>query len=131
MKRQRNTRQRSLVLDAVRARCDHPTAEQIYKDVRESDDKISRSTVYRNLNLLAKNSEIRLFKVSNIERFDLRLDSHYHLMCTKCAALCDLPISYDKELDRQVGEKTGYEVKGHNTIFEGLCPDCQSELKQS
>lgn len=35
MKQQRNTRQRQLVLDAVRSRQDHPTAEQIYQSVRE------------------------------------------------------------------------------------------------
>ena len=33
----RNTRQRQLVLDAVRARCDHPTAEDIYLDVHAID----------------------------------------------------------------------------------------------
>ena len=48
----RNTKQRALVLDAVRARCDHPTAEDIYLDVRRQDDRISRATVYRNLRLL-------------------------------------------------------------------------------
>ena len=37
MKQQRNTRQRQLVLDVVRGRRDHPTAEQIYQSVREQD----------------------------------------------------------------------------------------------
>lgn len=42
MKQQRNTKQRQMVLDAVRARCDHPSADQIYHDVRFSDGRISR-----------------------------------------------------------------------------------------
>ena len=50
MKQQRNTRQRQLVLDAVRSRQDHPTAEQIYQSVRERDAHVSRGPVYRNLN---------------------------------------------------------------------------------
>ena len=54
MKQQRNTRQRQLVLDAVRARCDHPSADQIYLDVRAVDDRISRGTVYRNLKVLVE-----------------------------------------------------------------------------
>ena len=49
----RNTRQRKLVLDAVRQSYNHPTADEIYNAVRAQDDKISRGTVYRNLNLLA------------------------------------------------------------------------------
>ena len=54
MKQQRNTRQRQLVLDVVRGRRDHPTAEQIYQSVREQDAHVSRGTVYRNLNLLCE-----------------------------------------------------------------------------
>ena len=49
MKQQRNTRQRQLVLDAVRSRRDHPTAEQIYQSVHQVDAHVSRGTVYRNL----------------------------------------------------------------------------------
>ena len=49
----RNTKQRKLVLDAVRQSYNHPTADEIYNVVRAQDDKISRGTVYRNLNLLA------------------------------------------------------------------------------
>ncbi|MBD9196384.1 MAG: transcriptional repressor, partial [Clostridiales bacterium] len=37
MKQQRNTRQRQLVLDAVRSRRDHPTADQIYQSVHAVD----------------------------------------------------------------------------------------------
>lgn len=54
MKQQRNTRQRQLVLDEVRSRRDHPTAEQIFQNVHALDPHISRGTVYRNLNLLCR-----------------------------------------------------------------------------
>ncbi|NMB30044.1 MAG: transcriptional repressor, partial [Clostridiales bacterium] len=42
MKKQRKTKQRQLILDAVQARCDHPCADEIYLDVRAIDSKISR-----------------------------------------------------------------------------------------
>ena len=54
MKQQRNSRQRQLVLATVKEHTDHPTADEIYLEARMSDDKISRGTVYRNLNLLAQ-----------------------------------------------------------------------------
>ena len=41
MGKQRNSRQREIILDAVMAREDHPTADQIYLDVRQMDEKIS------------------------------------------------------------------------------------------
>ena len=47
LKQQRNTRQRQLVLDVVRGRRDHPTAEQIYQSVREQDAHVSRGPIIK------------------------------------------------------------------------------------
>ena len=69
MKQQRNTRQRQLVLDAVRSRQDHPTAEQIYQSVRERDAHVSRGTVYRNLNLLCEKQDIYRVVMADCDRF--------------------------------------------------------------
>ena len=48
--------------DRVRQSYNHPTADEIYNVVRAQDDKISRGTVYRNLNLLADAGEILSIK---------------------------------------------------------------------
>lgn len=111
MKQRRNAKQRQLVLDAVKARRDHPSADQIYLDVRAIDNKISRGTVYRNLKLLTQSGELLKVKVPNADRFEYRLDFHYHILCTKCNAVCDAPLSYHKELDREMTIKTGYAIK--------------------
>jgi len=124
MKQQRSTRQRQLVLDAVRSRCDHPTADEIYIDVRASDSRISRGTVYRNLALLSDAGEILHVKVPGADRYDLRRGPHYHLLCTSCGAVSDLPMPYDPELDEQVSRATGCAISRHRTIFEGICPSC-------
>lgn len=123
----RNTKQRTLVLDAVRSRCDHPTAEDIYLQVRNLDDKISRATVYRNLRLLEDTGAITCVKAPGGDRFDLRLDSHAHLVCTKCGAVIDAALPYDREADRIVAETSGYAVDGHATIFTGVCPACRKQ----
>lgn len=125
MKQQRNTKQRQLILDVVRASCDHPSADQIYLNARAIDDKISRGTVYRNLNLLVQNGELLHVKVSGADRFDYRLDFHHHILCTECSTVCDVPLYYHGELDQEVATKTGYAIERHRTVFEGVCPDCQ------
>lgn len=127
MKQQRNTKQRQLVLDAVRARCDHPSADQIYLDVRAIDDRISRGTVYRNLNVLVRQGEILQVKLPDADRFEGRLNMHYHLLCTECGAVCDVPLPYQSDLDEQTAEKTGYTIVRHRAVFEGLCPDCRKK----
>lgn len=127
MKQQRNSRQRQLVLDTVKAHKNHPTADEIYLEARAVDDKISRGTVYRNLNLLARNGEIREVRMFDADRYDRRLDLHHHLLCTCCGAVCDVPMVYHAELDRELAEKTGYTIELHRIVFEGLCPACQEK----
>ena len=124
MKGKRTTRQRQLVLAAVRARADHPTADQIFLDAREADGKISRGTVYRNLGILSASGQISNVKVPAADRFDSRLDRHYHLFCTCCGRVFDAPVSYREEIDAQVENDTGFQISRHRTVFEGLCPDC-------
>ncbi len=109
----RNTRQRKLVLDAVRQSYNHPTADEIYNVVRAQDDKISRGTVYRNLNLLADAGE------------NLSIKTHAHIICTSCSRVIDVPLPFDAQLDVKASEQIGWHVTSHYTIFEGLCPDCR------
>lgn len=125
MKTQRNSKQRQMILEAVRQRCDHPTADQIYLDVRSRDDRISRGTVYRNLGVLADNAEITNVKVPAADRYDARLDRHYHIYCTGCGRVFDAPLVYHTEYDEQIEQQTGFEVERHRLIFEGLCPACR------
>ena len=120
MTKQRNSRQRQIVYEAVMARSDHPTADQIYLDVRARDDKISRGTVYRNLGLLARSGQITHVKVPSADRYDLRLDKHYHLFCTRCGRAFDAPVPYREIFDAQVAEETGFEITRHRMIFEGV-----------
>ena len=124
MKGKRTTRQRLQVLEAVHARKDHPTADQIYLDVRQEDGKISRGTVYRNLAELAAQGEITHARLPGADRYDLRQDQHYHLYCTRGGQVVDAPISYRPEDDAAVEQATGFRIARHRLVFEGLCPAC-------
>lgn len=121
----RNTKQRKLVLDAVRQSYNHPTADEIYNVVRAQDDKISRGTVYHNLNLLADAGEILSIKTPGGSRFDRTIEPHAHIICTSCSRVIDVPLPFDAQLDAKASEQIGWNVTSHYTIFEGLCPDCQ------
>ena len=121
----RNTKQRQLVLDAVRSRHDHPTADEIYLSARKEDDHISRATVYRNLNLLADAGEILSIKTPGGSRFDRTIDPHAHIICASCSRVIDVPLPFDTQLNAKASEQIGWHVTSHYTIFEGLCPDCR------
>lgn len=120
----RNTRQRQLVLDAVRSRNDHPTADDIYLAVRELDDRISRGTVYRNLNLLEETGAICSVKAPGGSRFDWKTDGHAHVVCTGCGCIADAALPYDSAADQLVASETGFAEVRHSALFQGICADC-------
>ena len=130
MKERRNTRQRALILETVQKHRDHPSAEQIYTEVRAISPRISRGTVYRNLKLLNETGSIRHMEMPDADRFDWRNDRHYHLRCTGCGRVIDVSIDYQEGLDQDLAEKTGYLVVFHHTTFEGLCPACRESGEQ-
>lgn len=125
----RNTRQRQLVLDAVLSRCDHPTAEEIYLAVRALDGRISRGTVYRNLNLLAAEGAIQVVKTPGGSRFDRRTDPHAHIACSSCGRVDDLALAYDAGLDEDAARESGYRGISHYALYEGVCPECAAKAR--
>lgn len=125
----RNTRQRQLVLDAVRELDDHPTADEVYLRVREKDGHVSRGTVYRNLHVLVESGDIISVKVSGGERFDRRSDCHAHLVCTECGSITDVPAPDVEDARRQVEHTWGYADVRANAVFAGVCPACQKKSR--
>lgn len=121
----RSTRQRKLVLDAVRYLHNHPTADEIYHEVHRHDEHVSRGTVYRNLSLLSEEGKIQLLKTHGGNRYDDRCDAHAHLICTSCGCVLDVDAPHDVAADERVSRQTGFAHVSHYSFFEGLCPDCQ------
>ena len=97
----RNTKQRKLVLDAVRQSYNHPTADEIYNVVRAQDDKISRGTVYRNLNLLADAGEILSLKTPGGSR--MRISSAPRAVASSTCRSPSTPSSIPKRPSKSAG----------------------------
>ena len=94
----RFSRQRQLILDTVCSLHCHPTADDIYSIVKSRIPGISLGTVYRNLNVLAEEGLIQKIALGkSTERYDSRLDSHYHMICLKCGRVVDVPLSYEDQ----------------------------------
>ena len=127
---ERNTKQKQIVLEAVKARNDHPTADEIYSDVHEIDSHISRATVYRNLHQLSKNGEISAIDlVPDAGRYDFRTDRHHHMLCEVCGSVFDAPVEYSDSQDRKLEKMTGFRVRRHEVIFRGVCEKCLAEMR--
>lgn len=117
------TRQRRSVLNVLREIEDHPTADAVYRTLRDRGEAISLATVYRTLRALADEHEASALYGAGADRFDGCTRPHYHLLCTYCGRIVDLAVPYMHELDRcDFGE--GVEVHRHELTFRGRCGAC-------
>ena len=126
------SRQRESILECLRGRCDHPTADMVYMSVREEFPKISLGTVYRNLALLVQQGEIlHLFCGEGLERYDGCTKPHYHFRCKECGHVLDLTLAPMEHIDVLAGNGFDGEIQGHYTFFYGICGECKKVKKSS
>lgn len=124
----RNTIQRELVYEEVMKADDHPVAETIYERIHASHPSLSRSTVYRNLKLLAEEGKIRSLSVpSGPVHFDRTLEAHYHIQCTRCGKVCDVTVA--EEGNARLLYDAGFQDVRRMVIYQGICPTCQKHAE--
>ncbi|MEE2638788.1 MAG: Fur family transcriptional regulator [Acidobacteriota bacterium] len=85
------TSPRVAILDAVERNCNHPGAEDIYRELAESHPSLSLSTVYGTLSAFVKAGLVRkLSEVDGRLRVDGTKPPHDHAICRMCAAIFDV-----------------------------------------
>lgn len=122
----RMTNQRKIILEELKKVTSHPTADEVYRMVRERLPKISLGTIYRNLYIMSESGLIQRLEVGGSQnRFDANLEDHYHIRCTKCGLIEDIPKKSVPGLEDVFSGALGYEITGHRIELIGICPDCR------
>ncbi len=119
----RNTDQKRVVLQCIDC-LGHATMEQVIENVHDVDSSISKSTIYRNVNVLLTENVIKKFKMNQVEVYETIKEKHYHFMCKECGHITDLNA---KELDERFGnlkEVEGNQIEEVEIYFSGICKDC-------
>jgi Fur family transcriptional regulator, peroxide stress response regulator len=123
---QRQTTQRKAILTVLRSSRGHPTADEVYDEVKKVMPRISRGTVYRNLHVLRERGDIGELDLSGtITRYEGTTERHYHFVCERCGQVIDLDMPVRHELDTEIEKRTGGTVSFHHLEFRGLCRDCR------
>jgi len=109
----------------------HPTIEGVYSVIYKDHPSISKATVYRNLRELAEDGSIRELSLpGGVERYDERIDQHYHFECKKCGGIYDVEMEYLGGIDDSVEQKYGMKVDKHDVVFTGICFGCEKRAPQ-
>jgi Fur family peroxide stress response transcriptional regulator len=129
MASKRNSVQKRIIEETLMA-MDHPTAAEVYERVRQDRPQISLGTVYRNLGTMADEGEVlRLSFLGEPDRFDPMTQEHFHVVCSSCGRIFDtdphIVPNLLRQLDREVENVTGVEVRGRTLLFSGVCAACR------
>jgi len=125
--KERRTRQLSAVAHVVNTAHDHPSAEEVHRRVRHKLPRVSLGTVYRNLQKLAAQQQIRVVQLADrAARYDGMMEEHDHFVCEHCSTVSDLFRKHSARLASPDLGRAGYVVRSHALTFYGLCPKCRA-----
>ena len=110
--------QRVAVADYVLYTTDHPSADQVWAEVKRSFPMLSRATVYNTLNLFTEKGLLReLVLAEGKVVFDPKLDPHHHFLDEETGEIVDVPWS---ALDvRRVHSLSGFDVREYQVVMRG------------
>jgi len=119
----RLTPQRWTVWAALQEVGDHPTAERLFQHVRRRQPMVSRATVYKALDLLA-----RVGLVSPVPGADgaTRFDAgppHVNLQCVRCGRIQDLQDPTLLESLSRAARRRGFRLD-RGVLVQGTCGRC-------
>ncbi|MDP6395315.1 MAG: transcriptional repressor [Desulfobacterales bacterium] len=124
----RMTQQRKVILEELKKINSHPGADEIYERVRKRLPQISLGTVYRNLEILSELGEIQNLELGGTpKRFDSNPKKHYHVRCSRCGRVDDVPIAPLKKIENEICGATVFTIIGHRLEFTGFCPECSEK----
>ncbi|MBQ3085300.1 MAG: transcriptional repressor [Clostridia bacterium] len=112
------------------------TAEELAQELssRYGDDAPGKSTVYRLVNKLVQEEEIKRFEAENEKRAQYRLTgaachNHLHLKCLDCGKLIHMKEQDSTPLLMGILQQNGFSVDEYQTVLLGHCNLCQMQLK--
>jgi len=120
------TPQRIAIYQEVLVSSNHPSAEAIYRNIKDTHPNISFDTVNRTLLTFADMGLIQIVEGSgDARRFDINTEQHHHVRCTKCGSITDF--YWEKynnlEIPEEIHEK--FSVNKIRVVIEGICNSCQ------
>jgi Fur family peroxide stress response transcriptional regulator len=120
------TPQRLAILEYLDGNKTHPSAENIYEEIRKKFPMMSFATVYKTLDALKQRGKVLELTIDpERRRYDLNTRPHHHLICIDCKKIVD--IHADFRVDVPDEDTEAFEVIDNHIEFYGICPKCKQK----
>lgn len=120
------SKQRELILKAVKDNTVHPTADFIYDYLKKDNPNLSLGTVYRNLSQLVNHGYIQKVSIPGLpDRFDANVIEHNHMICDVCGSIQDIHSNILKNIPSAISNELDIEITSCTVILHGICKNCK------
>jgi Fur family peroxide stress response transcriptional regulator len=118
------TATRIAILKLLENRYDHPSAEQIFLELKPDYPTLSIATVYSTAQLLAKGSMLRILSIDEKKvYYDPNMNVHGHFLCRVCKKVFDVKMGFD--IMRAFTPTDGISsLEDAEIFYYGLCSKC-------
>lgn len=119
------TKQREAILEVIRAKKCHYSADELHAEVKKIMPTVSRATVYNTLKYFEEQKIIlRITGDDGTDRYDQSFIPHGHMICRECHRITDFTVpKLENALKKEAGEYESYELK-----VRYICPECKARI---
>ena len=105
----------------------HPTVEDIHRDLVPQIPTLTKATIYNALRLFVDKGLVSALNLSGDEtRFDYKHQIHAHFHCIRCNNIIDIKSKYSCLDLRKIG---AHRIQDAQLVFKGICGACQGPGK--
>jgi Fur family transcriptional regulator, peroxide stress response regulator len=122
------TPQRTAIYKSLIRNDTHPTAEDVYQEVRKEMPNVSLDTVNRTLLTLSHIGAAFIVEgTGQPRRFDGGLENHQHFRCIQCGRVVDFHYEPLDNIALPQDIEGTFKILRKTVYIEGLCETCQTE----
>lgn len=122
------TAQRRTIIEAfVKAKNHLLSAEKVYEWIKNNDQRIDLSTIYRNIELMMNIGVLKKISLDNqVDQYKLSVtnEHHHHIVCVSCGKseiFKDCPVL---PIEKKLIAKLGFTPIDHKLEILGYCQEC-------
>lgn len=116
-----------MALEALSARAQFVSAQQIHANLRSAGQAIGLTSVYRAVQRLRDSGQIDETRTAAGEAVYRRCAPahHHHLICEGCGRAVELTSRATERWVEAMAREHGFVLSSHQIEILGRCPDCQ------
>lgn len=121
------TPQRLAVCDVILSSKEHPTADQVYQEVKKKHPTMSLATVYQTLHVLKDIGMLQELEFSDrTSRYEPNTSPHINIVCENCGKIQDYEADSVRKLWAQIVRELELKPTGQRLDIYTYCKQCQT-----